>query len=322
MNQPARFTDWLAEFAGTARTRPSSCVDAIHREPELGLKTPKTLAKVKAALAGLPLEFKTGPSTTGLIAILEGARPGRTVLLRGDMDALPMPEDTNVDFRSTVDGAMHACGHDAHTAMLATAAKLLCTQRDRLAGRVMFMFQPGEEGFHGAKFMIEDGLLDNPAPDAAFAIHIAPNAPAGMLSSKAGSAARIRRRRQNRSTRPRRPRIDAASRARSDSDRVRNRHRAANARHAADRRVRPRRRHDRADPGRLHRQRHSRNRVTDGHHPVGLGGIAREDSRGRDADCREHRPRPRRAGRRRGIKRGVSRSPSAIPEQFDSPSAP
>lgn len=185
MNQPARFTDWLkssqALHAETIELR-----RAIHREPELGLKTPKTLAKVKAALAGLPLEFRTGPSTTGLVAILEGARPGRTVLLRGDMDALPMPEDTNVDFRSTVDGAMHACGHDAHTAMLATAAKVLCAQRERIAGRVMFMFQPGEEGFHGAKFMMEDGLLDNPAPDAAFAIHIAPNAPAGILSSKPG----------------------------------------------------------------------------------------------------------------------------------------
>ena len=185
MNQQARSTDWLhhsqALDAETIELR-----RAIHREPELGLKTPKTLAKVQAALAGLPLELKTGPTTTGLIAILEGARPGRTVLLRGDMDALPMPEDTNVEFRSTVAGAMHACGHDAHTAMLASAAKVLCAQRERLAGRVLFMFQPGEEGWHGAKHMIEDGLLDNPAPDAAFAIHIAPNAPAGMLSSKPG----------------------------------------------------------------------------------------------------------------------------------------
>lgn len=186
MNQQVRIADWMEG----SRALQGETIDlrrSIHREPELGLKTPKTLAKVKAALAGLPLQLKSGPSTTGLIAILEGAKPGRTVLLRGDMDALPMPEDTNVEFSSTVTGAMHACGHDAHTAMLVSAAKLLCAQRERLVGRVMFMFQPGEEGHHGARFMIEDGLLDNPAPDAAFAIHIAPNAPAGMLSSKAGA---------------------------------------------------------------------------------------------------------------------------------------
>lgn len=159
---------------------------AIHAEPELGLQTPKTLAKVRAALEGLPLEWKTGPSTTGAIAILRGARPGRTVLLRGDMDALPMPEDTGLPFRSRVDNTMHACGHDTHTAMLASAAKVLCARRDTLAGTVLFMFQPGEEGHHGAKFMLEDGLLDNPAPDAAFALHIMPNAPAGSFGAKAG----------------------------------------------------------------------------------------------------------------------------------------
>lgn len=159
---------------------------AIHAEPELGLQTPKTLARVRAALEGLPLEWKTGPSTTGAIAILRGARPGRTVLLRGDMDALPMPEDTGLPFRSTVDNTMHACGHDTHTAMLASAAKVLCARRDTLAGTVLFMFQPGEEGHHGAKFMLEDGLLDNPAPDAAFALHIMPNAPAGSFCAKAG----------------------------------------------------------------------------------------------------------------------------------------
>ena len=177
--------DWL-EGARSLQADTIALRRAIHSEPELGLQTPKTLAKVQEALAGLPLRFRSGPSTTGLIAILEGARPGRTVLLRGDMDALPMPEDTNLDFASTVPGAMHACGHDAHTAMLASAAKLLCARREQLAGRVMFMFQPGEEGWHGARCMIEDGLLDNPAADAAFAIHIAPNAPTGMLSSKAG----------------------------------------------------------------------------------------------------------------------------------------
>jgi hippurate hydrolase len=159
---------------------------AIHAEPELGLQTPKTLAKVRAALADLPLEWKAGKSSTGAVAVLRGALPGRTVLLRGDMDALPMPEDTGLQFRSTVEGAMHACGHDTHTAMLASAARLLCARRESLAGTVLFMFQPGEEGFHGARFMIDDGLLDHPAPEAAFALHIMPNAPAGSFGAKAG----------------------------------------------------------------------------------------------------------------------------------------
>ena len=159
---------------------------AIHAEPELGLQTPKTMAKVREALAGLPLEWKTGKSTSGAVAVLRGGKPGRTVLLRGDMDALPMPEDTGLPFRSKVDNAMHACGHDTHTAMLTSAAKLLCAKKDSLAGTVLFMFQPGEEGFHGARFMMEDGLLDNPAPDAAFALHIMPNAPAGTFGAKAG----------------------------------------------------------------------------------------------------------------------------------------
>jgi len=159
---------------------------AIHAEPEVGLHTPKTMAKVEAALAGLPLELKRGKSTTGVMAVLRGARPGRTVLLRGDMDALPMPEDTDLPFKSTIPNTMHACGHDTHTAMLTSAAQLLAAKRDDLAGTVMFMFQPGEEGHFGARYMIEDGLLDDPAPDAAFALHIMPNAPAGMFSAKAG----------------------------------------------------------------------------------------------------------------------------------------
>lgn len=159
---------------------------AIHAEPELGLQTPKTMAKVREALAGLPLEWKAGKSTTGAVAVLRGAKPGRTVLLRGDMDALPMPEDTGLPFRSKVENTMHACGHDTHTAMLASAARLLSERRESLAGTVLFMFQPGEEGHHGARFMLEDGLLSNPAPEAAFALHIMPNAPAGVLGSKPG----------------------------------------------------------------------------------------------------------------------------------------
>jgi len=159
---------------------------AIHAEPELGLQTPKTLAKVRAALADLPLEWKIGSSSSGAVAVLRGDLPGRTVLLRGDMDALPMPEDTGLQFGSKVEGAMHACGHDTHTAMLASAARILCARRASLAGTVLFMFQPGEEGWHGARFMIDDGLLDDPAPEAAFALHIMPNAPAGSFVAKAG----------------------------------------------------------------------------------------------------------------------------------------
>ncbi|RIV83625.1 M20 metallopeptidase family protein [Aurantiacibacter zhengii] len=163
---------------------------AIHAEPELGLETPKTLAKVKEALADLPLEWREGPSCTGAVAVLKGGKPGPAVLLRGDMDALPMQEHTGLDFASTVPGRMHACGHDAHTAMLAGAARVLASQADRLAGEVRFMFQPGEEGFHGARHMLEDGLLggseDYPLPDAAFALHVWPNAPHGRVEGRAG----------------------------------------------------------------------------------------------------------------------------------------
>ena len=159
---------------------------AIHAEPELGLHTPATRDKVRAALAGLPLDWREGAGSTGLVATLRGtAGAGRRVLLRGDMDALPMPEETGLAFASTVPGAMHACGHDAHTAMLAGAARLLCARRAELAGEVQFMFQPGEEGYHGARVMLEDGLID-PLPDAAFALHVMPNAPHGLVAGRTG----------------------------------------------------------------------------------------------------------------------------------------
>ncbi|MAC57432.1 MAG: amidohydrolase [Novosphingobium sp.] len=166
---------------------------AIHAEPEIGLHTPKTRDKVRNALAHLPLEWREGPSTTGLVATLKGgAGEGPCVLLRGDMDALPMPEETGLDFASKVPGTMHACGHDAHTAMLAGAAEILARQADTLKGEVRFMFQPGEEGYHGARFMLEDGLLggegfDRPLPDAAFALHVMPNAPHGLVGGRTGA---------------------------------------------------------------------------------------------------------------------------------------
>jgi hippurate hydrolase len=178
-------TDWT-EAAEAILPEMTALRRAIHAEPELGLHNPRTAEKIMAALAGLPLEISTGPSTTGIIATLRGPANGRTVLLRGDSDALPMPEETGLAFASTIPGAMHACGHDAHVAMLAGAARILCERRDSLAGSVMFMFQPGEEGHHGARFMLDDGLVD-PLPDAAFALHIMPNAPWGVVGGRTGA---------------------------------------------------------------------------------------------------------------------------------------
>ena len=175
----------LTEAATALSDKLTALRRAIHLEPELGLHTPKTRDKVRAALAHLPLAWREGSSTTGMVATLNAGKPGRAVLLRGDMDALPMPEETGLDFASTVAGAMHACGHDAHTAMLAGAAEILCARAEKLDGQVHFMFQPGEEGWHGARYMIEDGLLD-PLPDAAFALHVMPTGPGGLVAGRAG----------------------------------------------------------------------------------------------------------------------------------------
>jgi len=160
---------------------------AIHADPELGLDCRRTTAKLKASLAGLPLTIRDSSATSGFVARLDGARSGRTVLLRGDMDALPIHEETGLDFASATAGHMHACGHDTHSAMLASAARILCGRRDDIAGTILFMFQPGEEGMHGARHMIAEGLLDDPAPDAAFALHIFPNVPGGIVACRAGA---------------------------------------------------------------------------------------------------------------------------------------
>ncbi len=160
----------------------------LHRHPELGLDLPRTQDAVLAAIDGLGLEVSTGTGLSSVTAVLDSGRPGPTVLLRGDMDALPLPEATGLEFESTVDGAMHACGHDAHVAMLVGAARLLRAHETDLSGRVVFMFQPGEEGHHGARVMIEEGVLDAAgAPvDLAFAMHQTPNLPNGVVATKAG----------------------------------------------------------------------------------------------------------------------------------------
>jgi amidohydrolase len=161
----------------------------IHRQPEVGLDLPKTQAIVLEELARLGLEGRRGTGLSSVVAVIEGGRPGPTVLLRADMDALPLHEDTGLEFSSEIDGAMHACGHDTHVAMLLGAARLLLERQADLAGKVILMFQPGEEGMGGAKTMIEEGLLDaagSTAPSGALAVHIGTRYPTGEIHLRPG----------------------------------------------------------------------------------------------------------------------------------------
>ena len=184
--------DAPADVLSAARADADRTVDLrrrLHRIPEVGLQLPRTQATVLDALADLPLELSTGTSTSSVVGVLRGARPGSTYLLRGDMDALPLQEDTGLPFASEVPGAMHACGHDTHVAMLVGAARLLAERREQLAGQVVFMVQPGEEGFRGARYMLEEGLLDV-VPEApvsgAFALHISTMWRSGTVNVRPG----------------------------------------------------------------------------------------------------------------------------------------
>jgi hippurate hydrolase len=159
----------------------------LHANPELGLKLPETTAAVLESLQGLDLELRHSRETTGFVATLRGAKPGPALLLRADMDALPMPEDTGLAFASKQEGRMHACGHDAHAAMLVGAAHLLHRHRDDLCGEVQLFFQTGEEGHFGAKVALDEGLFENGrGPEAAFAIHVDPRLPVGRVASRPG----------------------------------------------------------------------------------------------------------------------------------------
>ena len=162
----------------------------IHRHPELGLDNPRTQGLIIDALAPLGYEITTGSDISSVIATMSGPEPGPTVVLRADTDALPMVEDTEWDHRSTIEGRAHVCGHDAHVAMLVGAARLLADHRYDLAGTVRLAFQPREEGAGGMPVMLREGLLTaglDDHPDAAFAIHITPNIPVGMIGGRAGS---------------------------------------------------------------------------------------------------------------------------------------
>lgn len=159
---------------------------AIHEYPEIAYHEERTAALVAQRLQVLGFEVETGVAGTGVVGILKGASPGKTVLLRADMDALPLEEKADIPFKSKVPGMMHACGHDSHVAMLLGAAKLLADRRDGIRGAVKFMFQPAEEGGAGALRMIEAGVLDGPKVDAAFALHVSPSFYAGEVAVKEG----------------------------------------------------------------------------------------------------------------------------------------
>lgn len=162
----------------------------IHRRPEVGLALPRTQRTVLDAIDGLGLEISLGKSLSSVTAVLRGARRGRAVLLRADMDALPGTEESGLDYASEVRDAMHACGHDLHTAMLIGAARLLAAQRNALAGDVVFMFQSGEEGCDGAARMIDEGVLTAAGQQvgAAYGMHVQSHGlPRGVFGSRPGT---------------------------------------------------------------------------------------------------------------------------------------
>ena len=161
---------------------------ALHQVPEMGLDLPKTCAIVRAELDRLGIPYVTSEEDSGIVATIRGGRPGKRVALRADMDALPITEATGLPFASRHEGLMHACGHDAHTAMLLGAAQVLNARREELPGEVRLLFQPSEEQVMGAKALIARGAMDG--VDAVFGLHIgsilSPDIPSGTLVVPAG----------------------------------------------------------------------------------------------------------------------------------------
>ena len=161
----------------------------FHMHPELGFQEVRTAGIVADHLRTLGLEVATGVGKTGVVAVVEGEQAGSdapTVLLRFDMDALPIREETNAAYASQAPGVMHACGHDGHTAIGMGVAQLLCEQRATLPGRVKLVFQPAEEGLGGALAMLKDGVLENPRPTAAFGLHLWSRLPLNQVVVQAG----------------------------------------------------------------------------------------------------------------------------------------
>jgi amidohydrolase len=153
----------------------------LHKHPEIAFEEVRTAGIVADELNRLGLEVQTGVGKTGVVGILEGAQDGPTVLWRADMDALPVAEENDVEYKSTVPGKMHACGHDGHTAIGLSVAKIFAENRDQLKGRIKFVFQPAEEIVAGAKAMIDDGALENPRPHVSLGLHLWNTMPVGTI---------------------------------------------------------------------------------------------------------------------------------------------
>jgi amidohydrolase len=164
-----------------------ACRRDFHRWPELSFREVHTAARVASELQAMGLEVQTGVAKTGVVGLLRGGRPGgKTLLVRADIDALPLDEQNDVSYRSRNPGVMHACGHDAHMAMLLTVIRVLAEHREELAGNLKFVFQPAEEGPGGADLMIEEGVLENPRVDAAIGFHIWNELPVGVIGVRPG----------------------------------------------------------------------------------------------------------------------------------------
>lgn len=158
----------------------------LHRHPELGFQEVKTSAMIARRLQELGYTVRTGFGKTGVVATLQGARPGKTVLLRAEIDALPIHEEAEVEWKSQNPGVMHACGHDANTAIGLTAAAIFAKEMQRRAGSLCFVFQPAEEVLSGAEAMLKDGALDGIQADAAFAVHMQNDMPVGQVGLRSG----------------------------------------------------------------------------------------------------------------------------------------
>lgn len=170
-----KIKDWLVEIRRD-----------FHRHPEFGMEEFRTMDKIVGYLEEMEIEYTSGVANTGVVGIIRGATSGKTIALRGDMDALPIQDEKDVSYRSTIAGKMHACGHDAHMTILLGAARILNQMKSQLKGNVKLLFQPAEETVGGAKPMIQEGVMENPKVDAVFGLHVSSEIPVGEIGIKYG----------------------------------------------------------------------------------------------------------------------------------------